>query len=472
MYGRFRAAIFLVLAGVSLQAGCAARPSVATRPNADHNPISSEQAVENFDAAWNLINERHFDPEFNGVDWVALRDELRPKAASAATLGELRDVIRTMLKRLGQSHFSLFPRERLDAMSPDDLDDSDAVADIGVELRLLNGQIVVFAVEQDGPADRAGVEPGWLVESVDGHRVADIVNLLTGDIDPRHADLRVSRQFTRRLNGAVGSSVRVEFRNADDKTVARSLKRARNSGTPTTIGSNFPTVFAKLQSRRIERSDLGVQVGWIHFNLWFLPVAKPFDRAVDEMRGVDGMVIDLRGNGGGVMALIMGVAGHFLDERVALGILKTRTSELRLTANPRRVNPDGKRVKPYAGPLAILVDAHSGSASEIFAGGMQSIGRARVFGQTSLGAALPAAMQSLPNRDVLYHAFADFLDANGASIEGRGVIPDEPVELTRADLLAGRDAPLEAAVRWIAAEKSRRPAGQDSDADRVYNSKP
>ena len=102
-----------------------------------------------------------------------------------------------------------------------------------------------------------------------------------------------------------------------------------------------------------------------------------------------------------------------------------------------------------AGPVAILVDAMSGSATECFAGGMQSIGRARVFGQTSMGQALPALFDKLPNGDLLIHAYGDFVTADGTRLEGRGVVPDEMVPLRREDLLAGRDATLDAALAWI-----------------------
>jgi C-terminal processing protease CtpA/Prc len=80
---------------------------------------------------------------------------------------------------------------------------------------------------------------------------------------------------------------------------------------------------------------------------------------------------------------------------------------------------------------------------------MQSIGRARVFGQTSMGQALPALFDKLPNGDVLIHAWGDFVTGTGVRIEGRGVIPDESVELTRESLLAGHDAALERALAWI-----------------------
>ena len=106
-------------------------------------------------------------------------------------------------------------------------------------------------------------------------------------------------------------------------------------------------------------------------------------------------------------------------------------------------------MQPFAGPVAILVDALSGSASECFAGGMQSLGRVRVFGQRSMGQALPALFARLPNGDVLIHAYGDFVTADGTRLEGRGVVPDEAVPLDRAELLAGRDRTLEAALAWI-----------------------
>ena len=147
--------------------------------------------------------------------------------------------------------------------------------------------------------------------------------------------------------------------------------------------------------------------------------------------------------------MLMGISGHFVAERKSLGVMKTRDSELRFFANPRMVSAAGERVEPFAGPVAILVDAMTGSASECFAGGMQSIKRVRVFGQTSMGQALPAVFDKLPNGDVLIHAYADFVTADGTRLEGRGVVPDVEVPLTRQDLLAGKDTTLEHALQWV-----------------------
>ena len=110
----------------------------------------------------------------------------------------------------------------------------------------------------------------------------------------------------------------------------------------------------------------------------------------------------------------------------------------------------------YEGTVAILVDGESVSTSEIFAAGMQYLRRARVFGDTTSGQALPALTRRLPNGDVLMHVFSDYTLPDGTRLEVRGVIPDVVQPVTRADLLAGRDAALLAAVRWIREQQAAR----------------
>jgi carboxyl-terminal processing protease len=145
----------------------------------------------------------------------------------------------------------------------------------------------------------------------------------------------------------------------------------------------------------------------------------------------------------------MGLAGHFVTEPMSLGSMIGRETTLAFNVTPRKVSAAGKRVRPISKPLAIILDARSASTSELFAGGLQSTGRARVFGETSAGMALPARAVDLPNGDVLMHAIADFTTSTGVRIEGRGVIPDSPVSLTRAGLNKGADEVFDSAANWI-----------------------
>ena len=128
------------------------------------------------------------------------------------------------------------------------------------------------------------------------------------------------------------------------------------------------------------------------------------------------------------------------NSKVLLGSL---TCDLKKTVE-RRYGID-----PFSGPVAILVDEITASASEVFTGGLQEHGRIRVFGRTTAGQALPAVYHRLPNGDTLYHPIADFVTDKGVRFEGRGVVPDEAVPLNRQALLSGRDETLERALNWI-----------------------
>lgn len=413
----------------------------------------SALALETFDAAWTIVYRTHFDTTFNGVDWTAVRDELRPRVEAGVERSELRTVIRDMLSRLGQSHFALIPQEAADALDPaDGTDVREQVGEAGLDFRLIGGQVVVTRVAPGGAAHAAGVRPGWAIHMVAGDTVAGIVET-SAEVESRSPlPIIVWARVQRRLSGEPGDTIPVTFLGADDTPTATALVLRPASGEPVKFG-NLPTFFARFASDEQALPDGGT-AGVVWFSNWMGPLIRRLDEAVDRFRTADGLVIDLRGNGGGLGAMIMGIGGHFTAERVSLGTMRTRTTTLEFFTNPRRVSTTGSRVAPYDGPVAVLVDGMSASASEVFAGGMQAIGRVRVFGEPSAGAVLGATMDRLPSGDVLYHSFAEFITSDGTRLEGRGVIPDEPVALTRADLLAGRDPVLAAALQWIGAQRA------------------
>jgi carboxyl-terminal processing protease len=194
-------------------------------------------------------------------------------------------------------------------------------------------------------------------------------------------------------------------------------------------------------------------VGVIRFNIFMTPVMPQFEDAMAGLRQCRGIVLDLRGNLGGLGAMIMGISGHFFANPETLGTMRLREATMRYVANPVRVSRTGQAMQPYDGPIAVVVDELSASTTEILAAALQRLGRARVFGTPSAGQALPALLSTLPNGDRLMYVIADFTGPGGKRIEGAGVIPDETTPLSRARLLAGRDEALESAVRWI--ENSR-----------------
>jgi carboxyl-terminal processing protease len=400
------------------------------------------QPVATFDAAWTLVRDSHFDRTLNGVDWNAVRTELRPRAAAAKNVGELRAVIRDMLGRLGQSHFAVIPASA-DSASKAALDLS---GDTGIDVRLIEGGIVVSTVERDSSAAQLGVKPGWKVVSIAGTRLEPLVAELP--VEPRLRSVEAWRIAQERLRGASGTRVRIAFEDTNAGQHDLTVERRPETGEPVTVG-HLPTMYVRVESES-RQAPGGFTAGVIRFNVWMTAVDREFEKAMNTYRKADGIIIDLRGNPGGLAAMLMGISGHFVGERKTLGTMKTRDSELRFVANPRLVNAEGERVAPFAGPVAIVVDSMSGSASECFTGGMQGIKRARVFGQVSMGQALPALFNKLPNGDILIHAYGDFVAADGTRLEGRGVVPDEITPLTRESLAKGEDPAMDAALAWVA----------------------
>lgn len=394
-------------------------------------------AVASFEDAWQTINDTYYDATFGGLDWPAVRQELLPRARAARSADDVRAVIRDMIDRLGRSHFEL-------------LSDTTALPGAGtvpVDIRVLDSDVVITRVPRDGPAERAGLRPGQVLLSVDGVSAATW-RPASGPRDPRRRDQRQWEAAYRALHGDDESVAEVEVRNPDGRVERLRVRRDSGSRDLQSFG-NLVLRNARFQDDAVT-TPRGRHAGVIAFTLWMTAVNDPLDRAVDTFRTSDGLVIDLRGNPGGLMGMISGVAGHVLAEPALLGTMRTRTTPpLTFKANPRLATTDGRRVTPFAGPVAILVDEQTASTSEIFAGALQSLGRARVFGRQTMGQALPASTRTLPNGDVLLHVVGDFVTSTGRSLEGAGVAPDEPIPLSIKALASGQDAVLEAALGWI-----------------------
>jgi carboxyl-terminal processing protease len=175
-------------------------------------------------------------------------------------------------------------------------------------------------------------------------------------------------------------------------------------------------------------------------------VMGSFGSAIEACKSCDGLIIDLRGNPGGIGGMAMGMAGWLVDKPgQRLGTMYMRGATLNFVINPR--------AETFNGPVAVVVDGSSASTSEIFAGGLKDLGRARIFGEPTAAAALPSLIAKLPNGDGFQYAIANYISEGGQALEGNGVIPDSEVKLTRAALLAGHDSVIDAALDWIRTQK-------------------
>ncbi len=368
-----------------------------------------------------------------------MHDELRPQLERAATMEQARAVMEDMLSRLKQTHFGIVP-----ATVYEEMEDGKGEGRTGMEVRVVKGRALVVSTEPDSPAARSGVKPGWEIKRVDGKPLATGLRKIDRNFrDSTLHDLMLERAISARLAGGEGSSVKVTFRDARGRSTTIDMARARPRGAEFSFG-NLPPMYFWVESRKV-RPD----VGYIRFNLFFAPetLNKAVENAVRDCAACRGFVVDLRGNLGGIGGLAPGIAGWFLDQPgLRLGDMFLRTTKLKFVVFPRPA--------PFLGPLAILVDGCSASTSEIFAGGMQDLKRARVFGMRSAGAALPSVFERLPNGDGFQYAVANYISEGGKQLEGTGVIPDETAGPSRRELLEGRDPALDRALAWIEGSKN------------------
>ncbi len=205
--------------------------------------------------------------------------------------------------------------------------------------------------------------------------------------------------------------------------------------------------FGNLPESRLffESKTLPGGAGYIRFNEFLDPatIMPKVEAAMKTFAKAPGVILDLRGNPGGIGIMAMGIAGFFIDKPgQKLGEMKTRQATLQFVIFPRP--------ETYLGPLAILVDGNSASTTEILAGGLQDLKRARIFGTQTAGAALASDIIRLPNGDGFQYPQASYTSVNGRKLEGNGVTPDEVVHPTSKDVQPEHDAVIDAAANWIA----------------------
>ncbi|HEX9563048.1 MAG TPA: S41 family peptidase [Gemmatimonadaceae bacterium] len=410
--------------------------------------------LASFDTAWTRVRDSYYDKSLRGLDWNRLRDSLRPIVAEATSRADTRRAISSLLSRLGESHFGVIPGDAMAVSAPTA---AGLAGDAGIEVRFLDSILVITRVESGTAAFEAGVRPGWLVDAIDTLRVLDAwrtTRAVTAPAARRFSLVRLTLTLNSLLRGPAGGSIRLSVR--DDKDVRRDVAVGlrETPGQLVEFGA-LPPVLVRFESHRVARGEgcLGV----IRFNMFMTPVVPRFQDAMADLAGCEGITLDLRGNLGGLGAMIVGMSGYFFAEPETLGTMHLRDATMRYVANPVRVNRRGEAITPYAGPVAIVVDELSASTTEILAAAMQHLGRARVFGVQSASQALPAVVMRLPNGDRFMYVIADFVGPGGSRVEGTGVVPDQHVPLDQSSLLAGRDEALEAALAWL---RARRPTLQ------------
>jgi carboxyl-terminal processing protease len=395
-------------------------------------PQQKQANLASFESVWSTIRDKHWEQNPGGLDWQAIHDEYRPQAEAAASTDAVRAIMREMLGRLRQTHFAIFPSAVYQILDPA----GGGGGWPGFEVRVLSGHVIITEMET---SSSGGVKPGWEVLQASGADLLPIVAKL--QTDPGIHELQLERAVAALLAGPVSALRPMVFANETGARVMRNIKLVPPRGQFSSFG-NLPAQPVWFESKRLGNA------GYIRFNMFLdlVHVMQEFGEAVQQCVYCDGIVIDLRGNPGGIGGMAMGMAGWLVSQPgQRLGAMYMRGATLNFFINPR--------AEAYDGPVAVLVDGSSASTSEIFAGGLKDLHRARIFGTRTAAAALPSVITRLPNGDGFQYAVANYISAGGQALEANGVAPDVEVRLTREALLAGHDSVVDAALDWIRKQK-------------------
>jgi carboxyl-terminal processing protease len=409
------------------------------------------------DAAWKTVRDKHYDKTLGGVDWTAVRARYEPLALSAPSEAAFYRTLNQMIGELGQSHMMITGPGSEDEEDLEELAApgeaassgpaaplSSAIGDPGLTVRVIEGRPTITAVRPHSAAERAHLEPGFIVTHIGGRELKATADSAR-PMRPVEERFAIRRLATRRLLGPAGTRVTVRYVDSDDHPGQAVLIREEPAKKPVQFGL-LPPLYPEVRAR------LAGKVGVVSFNFFLLqPVLEEVQRAIDRFRteGAKALVIDLRGNPGGAGAMSIPVARRLVDAPLTLGTLQFRDFGQTFVAGPE------EGVTPFLGPVAILTDEGTASASEILAAGLQEAKRAIVVGDSSLGAVLPSVIEQLPGGAVMQYVVADFRTPKGVLLEGRGVQPDKRVIETRAALRAGRDPVLDAALVAVRASRPK-----------------
>jgi carboxyl-terminal processing protease len=387
------------------------------------------------DTIWQTVHEYHYDTTFGGVDWDEIHNRYAESTAVAKDDTAFIKLMNKMLLELKLSHYSVFQKEK-EANSGSPLFSE---ASLGLDLRLLDNEVVISSLDPEFPAGRAGMKPGYAIKSINGIAVQQIL----GDAAARHVPHFNERHKVRSICNAVikkcfgqtGDTAKIGYEDESGNSRDATLPMKQRPGG-VKMAEEFPTVFVDFRSERLADS-----IGYIYFGAFVPPVDSLFLSAIETMQNLRGLIIDIRGNPGGDHEIGETIASKLLSEKTLFSVFRYRDSTVQVS-----VDPDPPIFK---GPIVILIDVMNASASERFSACMQSIGRAEIIGEQSPGAVGPSSLKELPNGATFLYLVAQSLTPDGKVLEGNGVVPDITVPLDRKALLNGTDTQIEQAIKYL-----------------------
>ncbi|PZV08717.1 MAG: peptidase S41 [Leptolyngbya sp.] len=341
------------------------------------------------DEAWQIINREYVDGSFNQTDWQATRQDLLGREYSSQEAAYT--ALRAALRRLNDPYTRfLSPAEYTDLTDQT----SGEVSGIGVSLERNSqtGAVLVIGVSSGSPAERSGVIVGDRILVIDGQGTERLT----------------VEGVQQQLRGSEGSQV--------------TLTVSRNGGAPRTIiltraVVELPTV--EYSPKTVGGRPIGY-IRLIEFNANASTQMATAIRTLSEA-GVEGFVLDLRGNPGGLLMASIDISRMWLQHGPIVRTLDRSGNDEAISAN---------RTALTSLPLTVLVDGRSASSSEILTGALRDNNRATVVGATTFGKALVQSLHGLTDGSGLTVTVAHYYTPNGTDISTKGITPDVPVDLS------------------------------------------
>ena len=359
-------------------------PTTAPTVPPTATPVTSSLRRQVFDQVWNIVNENYLYGDFNGLDWQATYDEYLPRVEAAISNDQFYAEVAEMVALLNDHHSRFLPPAAV-AIEDTTTRGEEQTVGIGVRTSFEFESGYIRTVFPDSPADYAGVRPRDRIIAVDGRPYTQ----QDGDIQ-----------------GVAGSTVRLNIQRPGDKPRDVVLVRQEVQGRIS------PTY------RRIHQT-----VGYLNIpTLWVNDMDEQVSGAITELVAagqLDGMIVDLRGNGGGWGHVLSGILGHFVRGPVGTFFDQHTSRVLNVTA------PAGPDVRGV--PLVVLIDSDTQSYAEVLAAVLQE-NRALVVGTPSAGNTESIYVYLLRDGSRLWVAQESFKLRGGSNLEGRGVQPDSQVD--------------------------------------------
>lgn len=275
---------------------------------------------------------------------------------------------------------------------------------IGAEIGVRSGQPTILRVLADTPAEKAGLKAGDV-----------FIKVNDSDTNGWTAD-----KTAQSIRGEVGTTVKVQVLRGEEK-------------------KEFTITRATITNPSVESSVKG-STGILTISRFDEQTVTLARKAAEDFKRqhVTGVVLDLRGNGGGYLTAAQGVASLWLNDKVVVSERQGGKvqDELRSDRNPILGGM----------PTVVLVDGASASASEIVAGALQDNGAAKLVGEKTFGKGTVQKLVPLSNGAQLKVTVARWYTPKGRNITSEGIQPDQKITMTAEDNQAGRDPQMDGAL--------------------------